>query len=325
MWWRCGRGPPAIALPLYRGPRLGAGARANGPRVRSPLPPGGASHRGRLPRLLPRSVPVQGAASHSGLSWLAALAAYPLLRRRGAHFRSARDEAFLLLPVAFFLVYFDVFFRAQIGIRFLLVAFPLLHVFAGYMLSPAVWAALGRRARRGLSVVGGFLGLWLVTSVLSWYPDFLPYMNELLADRKLAYRVLADSNLDWGQNREAIDRYRTTHPEVLWQPERPSRRTHPRRRELADRRLRRRRFLVDGWVRADRPFTLLALDLRGLGGGGREGASRKTGSIRRPSSSPRTYRARGADACPCGTPKPLLELHALSMPLALAANPPNQL
>ena len=27
----------------------------------------------------------------------------------------------------------------------------------------------------------------------------IPYFNELLTDRKMAYHLLADSNLDWGQ------------------------------------------------------------------------------------------------------------------------------
>jgi len=154
--------------------------------------------------------------------WLAALVAYPLLRRRGARLRFSRDEAFLLLPAAFLVVYFNFFFGAQIGIRFLLPVFPLLHVFAGCLVSPEVWGPLGSRARRSLATIGGALGIWLAASVLSYYPDFLPYMNELLADRKLAYHVLADSNLDWGQDRETVDRYRTAHPEVLWQPREPA-------------------------------------------------------------------------------------------------------
>lgn len=153
-------------------------------------------------------------------AWLAALAAYALLRRR-AGLRFSRDEAFLLLPVAFFAIYFNFFFGAQIGIRFMLVALPLLHVFAGCLLSPGIWRPLSRRAQRGLAAIGAALALWLGASVLSWYPDFLPYMNELLADRKLAYHVLADSNLDWGQDRETVDAYRAAHPEVRWQPRRP--------------------------------------------------------------------------------------------------------
>jgi hypothetical protein len=47
-------------------------------------------------------------------------------------------------------------------------------------------------------------------------------MNELLPDRKLAYRVLADSNLDWGQDVAFVARYLEEHPEVVWQPAEPT-------------------------------------------------------------------------------------------------------
>ncbi len=153
--------------------------------------------------------------------WLATLVAYPLLQVRRHRFRFARDEAFLLVPVAFFTVYFNFFFQADIGIRYVLVTFPLLHVFAGCLLSPKSWGELDPRARRRLAVTGGLLAAWLAVSVLSYYPNFLPYMNELVPDRKLAYEVLADSNLEWGQDRDFIDAYRRSHPEVIWQPAAP--------------------------------------------------------------------------------------------------------
>jgi 4-amino-4-deoxy-L-arabinose transferase-like glycosyltransferase len=154
--------------------------------------------------------------------WITALAAYAGLRRRGGRFRFARDEAFLLVPAAFFTVYFNFFFQAQMGIRYLLPVFPLLHVFAGCLLAPAVWGELRPGARRGLAAAGAALAVWLAASVLSYYPHLLPYMNELLPERKLAYRVLADSNLDWGQDSEFVARYLAEHPEVVWQPAEPT-------------------------------------------------------------------------------------------------------
>ncbi|HUP42581.1 MAG TPA: hypothetical protein VM599_05160, partial [Thermoanaerobaculia bacterium] len=38
----------------------------------------------------------------------------------------------------------------------------------------------------------------------------------------LAYRILADSNLDWGQDLEFVRRYREEHPEIVWEPEEPT-------------------------------------------------------------------------------------------------------
>ncbi|HSL84606.1 MAG TPA: hypothetical protein VLF66_17670, partial [Thermoanaerobaculia bacterium] len=156
------------------------------------------------------------------IAWLAALAVYGALALRERAFRFARDEAALLVPAAFFTVYFNFFFDAQMGIRYLLVLFPLLHVFAGCLLSQPVWGPLGSRARRGLAAVGAALAVWLSLSVFSYYPHLIPYMNELLPDRKTAYRILSDSNLDWGQDLEFVERWREEHPEVIWQPAEPT-------------------------------------------------------------------------------------------------------
>jgi hypothetical protein len=47
-------------------------------------------------------------------------------------------------------------------------------------------------------------------------------MNELLWDRKDAYKLLADSNLDWGQDRMYLKRWRKEHPGTILSPPRPT-------------------------------------------------------------------------------------------------------
>ena len=37
--------------------------------------------------------------------------------------------------------------------------------------------------------------------MLSYYPQYLAYFNELVWDRKTAYKYLSDSNLNWGQGK----------------------------------------------------------------------------------------------------------------------------
>ena len=159
------------------------------------------------------------------LFWLAAIGAYLVAQARGA-FRFRRDEAFLLVPIAFFTIYFNFLFQAQMGIRYFLPVFPLLHVFTGCVLTPLsgeTWGARrrGRSSWQDLALISG-LGAWLVVSVLSYYPHFLPYTNELVLDRKMAYRLFADSNLDWGEDISYVDRWLEEHPEVVWQPEEPT-------------------------------------------------------------------------------------------------------
>ena len=143
---------------------------------------------------------------------LLALVVYALRFRR---FDFRRNEWFLAAPVLFFAWYFAVVFRTQIGYRHALVVLPLLFVFTGSLLSEA--AALGRRARW---LVGGLL-VYLVVSVLSYYPHFIPYINELVWDRSRAYQVLADSSLVLDQNLWYVRRYLRQHPEVVFEPDAP--------------------------------------------------------------------------------------------------------
>jgi 4-amino-4-deoxy-L-arabinose transferase-like glycosyltransferase len=125
------------------------------------------------------------------------------------------NEWFLLGPALFFTLYFNFFYRAQIGIRHYLVVFPLLYVFSGGLLSG--WGALGRLRRAGI----GLLCAGLVLSVLSYFPHYLPYFNELAPDRRYAYKILADSNLDWGQSAWYVQRFLENHPDAHVDPGRP--------------------------------------------------------------------------------------------------------
>jgi hypothetical protein len=135
-------------------------------------------------------------------------------RRRERH-RWLRDEAFLLLPPLLFALHLNLFFAAQMGVRYSLMVFPPLYVFAGSLV-------MGERPlpRRVRGALGGALA-WLLLSVLSWHPHYLSYFNELLRDRRLAWQLLADSNLDWGQNERYLRDWRAAHPEAVLEPPRP--------------------------------------------------------------------------------------------------------
>jgi len=144
---------------------------------------------------------------------LAAGATYVARRRQ---FQFLKGEAVLIVPVAFFLVYFNFFNRAQIGIRYFLVVAPLLYVFAGCLLAHRTAVSKALAVSLTATVAA------LVVSVLSYYPHFLPYFNELVWDRTQAFRVLADSNLDWGQYGLYLDDYRAAHPGTVFEPEEPA-------------------------------------------------------------------------------------------------------
>ena len=116
------------------------------------------------------------------------------------------DEASLLVPALFCFVYFSVSSPIQIGLRYVLPAFPFLFVFAGRV------GAADRAVWRGCIV---FLTVALAVanaaSALRTQPDQLAYFNELIGGSGNGYRWLVDSNLDWGQDLGGLKRYMDEH------------------------------------------------------------------------------------------------------------------
>jgi len=76
-------------------------------------------------------------------------------------------------------------------------------------------------ASRPKKAILASLVLWLAISTFSYYPNLIPYMNEFVTDRRLAYKILADSNLDWGQNLGAVQNFLKANPDVVLNPDEP--------------------------------------------------------------------------------------------------------
>ncbi|MFN7927885.1 MAG: hypothetical protein U0Y68_08045 [Blastocatellia bacterium] len=55
--------------------------------------------------------------------------------------------------------------------------------------------------------------MWYALSAVLIYPHFLSYFNELAGGPQHGYTILADSNIDWGQDLKALAEYRRAHPE----------------------------------------------------------------------------------------------------------------
>jgi dolichyl-phosphate-mannose-protein mannosyltransferase len=124
-----------------------------------------------------------------------------------------RDELVLVVPIFVYWIYFNFFFNAQIGIRHVLPVFALATVLCGRLLADPV--------SKLLQFTALILTAWIGVSTLSYYPHFLSYFNEFVPDRKLAYRYLADSNLDWGGNEWYLAQYVRRHPGVVVDPGKP--------------------------------------------------------------------------------------------------------
>lgn len=120
------------------------------------------------------------------------------------------NESFLLIPFLFFTIYFNFFFNTQIGIRYYLPIFPLLYVFSGNLFIG--WHGFSITQKFSISL----LVTYLFVSVFSYYPYSLPYFNEIVWDRKQAYKYLADSNIDWGQSENELNQYLQEHPDAIY-------------------------------------------------------------------------------------------------------------
>lgn len=98
--------------------------------------------------------------------------------------------------------------RLNIGVRHVMPLYPLLYVMAGVgiaAMSPWRWK-WGR-----LAVAAAAAGLSVET--LSAFPDYIAYFNAAAGGSRGGYRLLGDSNLDWGQDLPALVKWQKNHPD----------------------------------------------------------------------------------------------------------------
>jgi 4-amino-4-deoxy-L-arabinose transferase-like glycosyltransferase len=128
-----------------------------------------------------------------------------LLLLRKERLRSiARNELFLLLPVVYFFIQMDLFYKSQTNIRQILFIYPLLYVCCG-LLFRYVSTVRGKR-------VMAFLCAAYLVSVFSYFRDYIPYTNEFIPDKKMAYQVVGAANLNFGQGQDRLEEYLRAHP-----------------------------------------------------------------------------------------------------------------
>jgi len=118
--------------------------------------------------------------------------------------RGAIERRFLLvwiLTPALMVLVLTSFGRIQVGVRHILPMYPLLCMAAG-----AATAEFWRTSATGRCVVvAAILGSFFVS--LTAYPCYIAYFGELAGGSAKGYRILADSNCDWGQELRALSIY----------------------------------------------------------------------------------------------------------------------
>jgi hypothetical protein len=105
---------------------------------------------------------------------------------------------FLLLPAAFYLG-FSLTSSLNIGYRHLLPMLPFLWIFTAVSLQkvPQTWLKSARW-------VTGAVLLWLAMQAVFIWPDYIPFFNLLAGGPEKSWRLLSDSNVDWGQDLPAL-------------------------------------------------------------------------------------------------------------------------
>lgn len=112
-----------------------------------------------------------------------------------------------LAPLVLFVVllgFASLFSRINIGIRHVLILYPLLVLGASYLLLQAARAVAAENPplrRLGTALLAALL-VWQFSVLWRAYPDYLPYFNEAIGEPR---KVLVDSDLDWGQDLKRLE------------------------------------------------------------------------------------------------------------------------
>ena len=141
---------------------------------------------------------------------LMALSAWTWFRewRAGSNGRnSAAKLAILLLPTLL-LFFIGSISDMQLGLRYILPSIPLLIVFSSYSITAQ------HAGRRNLVSIVFWVLIGVSITSVRFHPHHLAYFNELSGGPENGWKLLSDSNIDWGQDLRALNEYLKQHDEV---------------------------------------------------------------------------------------------------------------
>lgn len=118
----------------------------------------------------------------------------------------------LVIVAGFFLA--GILSRVNIGYRYLLPVLPLLYVLVAQLGKPGYLTSLSAR-----TAVAAALALTIFVSLWA-HPHYLAYFNQFAGGPDNGWKYLADSNIDWGQDLQALaeylDRNDISSPNISW-------------------------------------------------------------------------------------------------------------
>src|SRR6185436_610284 len=107
----------------------------------------------------------------------------------------------------YFLIQLGIQNNVQIGIRHALMVYPLLYVLCGFIVNTLFF-------QKREKLLGSLIVIYSLITYYYFFPNLISYSNELIPLKKDAYKVIADSNLDFGQRWDALKEYLKHHPDV---------------------------------------------------------------------------------------------------------------
>ncbi len=113
---------------------------------------------------------------------------------------------FLIIPVIFYGIILSFFNQFQIGIRHILLVFPLLYIGLGKLFFDLANSRLTYKMLTAGAVAYTFI------SVAMYYPYIIPYTNEFIINKKTVYTKILDSSIDYGQSDSDAATFIASHP-----------------------------------------------------------------------------------------------------------------
>ena len=107
----------------------------------------------------------------------------------------------------YYLLLFSFINEVQIGIRHLLLLYPLLYILGGKVVA-VDWKP------RIKNIAVGLFAIYSIATFYFYFPNLISYTNELISGKKNAYKILADTNLDYGQGHIAAQTFLNKNPDV---------------------------------------------------------------------------------------------------------------
>jgi hypothetical protein len=114
---------------------------------------------------------------------------------------------FLLGLIFYFLLMLGWQNNVQIGIRHALMVYPLLYILCGFIVQLDFF-------QKRLKTFATLFTIYTLSTYYYFYPNLISYSNELILEKKDAYKIMADSNIDFGQGWYSLEKYLKKDPDL---------------------------------------------------------------------------------------------------------------